>query len=35
VKRCNGSWCLVAGQGFDGWVGQQLLWGVYPNEKID
>ena len=35
VKRCNGSWCRISGEGFDGWIEQQRLWGVYPNEKID
>ena len=35
VKRCNGSWCRIAGSHFDGWVVQQQLWGVYPNEKIE
>jgi SH3-like domain-containing protein len=35
VKRCTGTWCRVVGTGFDGWVGQEHLWGVYPNEKFD
>jgi SH3-like domain-containing protein len=35
VKKCNGSWCRISGEGFDGWIQQQHLWGVYPNEKID
>jgi SH3-like domain-containing protein len=35
VKRCNGGWCRVFGQGFDGWVSQERLWGVYPDEKVD
>ena len=35
VKRCNAAWCRVTGQGFDGWVPQERLWGVYPNEKVD
>ncbi len=35
VKRCDGGWCRVAGQNFDGWVPQERLWGVYPNEKLD
>jgi len=35
VKRCNGSWCRVTGVGYDGWVAQERLWGVYPNEKVD
>ena len=35
VKRCDGKWCRVAGSDFDGWVPQERLWGVYPNEKVD
>lgn len=35
VKRCNGAWCRVVGGGFDGWIEQERLWGVYPNERID
>src|SRR5262245_55662574 len=35
VKRCNGNWCRVFGQGFDGWISQERLWGVYPDEKVD
>ena len=35
VKRCTGSWCRIAGEGFDGWIAQERLWGVYPNEKLD
>jgi SH3-like domain-containing protein len=35
VKRCDGKWCRVAGSAFDGWVPQERLWGVYPNEKVD
>jgi SH3-like domain-containing protein len=35
VKRCTGSWCRIAGAGFDGWVVQEQLWGVYPNEQVD
>ena len=35
VKRCTGTWCLIAGDGFEGWVEQHDLWGVYPDEKID
>ena len=35
VKKCTGSWCRISGDGFDGWIEQQKLWGVYPNEKID
>lgn len=35
VKRCDGQWCRVIGRQFDGWVPQERLWGVYPNEKVD
>jgi SH3-like domain-containing protein len=35
VKRCDGKWCRVIGTSFDGWVPQERLWGVYPNEKVD
>jgi SH3-like domain-containing protein len=35
VKHCTGTWCRVVGEGFDGWVEQSRLWGVYPDEKID
>ena len=35
VKRCNVAWCRMTGQGFDGWVRQERLWGVYPNEKVE
>src|SRR3954452_7254713 len=35
VKRCTGNWCRLVGSGFDGWVVQEQLWGVYPNEKVE
>ena len=35
IKRCNGHWCRFMGIGFDGWIEQDRLWGVYPNEKIE
>jgi SH3-like domain-containing protein len=35
VKRCNGDWCRITGEGFDGWIQQDRLWGVYPKEPID
>ena len=35
VKRCNGNWCRLTGDGFDGWIEQSRLWGVYPNETIE
>jgi SH3-like domain-containing protein len=35
VKRCTGAWCRVSGDGYDGWIEQDRLWGVYPNEKVE
>jgi SH3-like domain-containing protein len=35
VKKCGGGWCRIAGNGFDGWIQQERLWGVYANEKVD
>src|SRR6266513_1372127 len=29
VKKCASGWCRVIGNGFDGWIEQQRLWGVY------
>ena len=34
VRSCDGAWCLVYGDGFKGYIEQDKLWGVYPNEKI-
>jgi SH3-like domain-containing protein len=35
VKRCGDNWCRITGQGFDGWIEQERLWGVYPGETVD
>jgi len=35
VRECSGRWCRIEGAGFDGWIEQHRLWGVYPNEKVD
>jgi SH3-like domain-containing protein len=35
VKLCTGTWCQISGEGFDGWIEQNELWGVYPDEKIE
>ena len=35
VKRCDSGWCFISGRGFDGYIAQVRLWGVYPNEKVD
>jgi SH3-like domain-containing protein len=35
VKSCTGKWCHLVGSGFDGWIEQNELWGVYPDEKFE
>ena len=35
VRRCVSGWCHIAGSGFDGWIEQQRLWGVYADEKVE
>jgi SH3-like domain-containing protein len=35
VKHCTGAWCEISGEGFNGWIAQNELWGVYPNEKFE
>lgn len=34
VDQCTGRWCRISGQGFEGWLQQDRLWGVYPGERI-
>jgi SH3-like domain-containing protein len=35
VRGCDGTWCRITGEGFDGYISQSDVWGVYPNEKIE
>jgi len=40
VKECSGAWCRVAvvmdgARDLDGFIRQDRLWGVYPDEKIE
>ena len=35
VKKCLTGWCRVTGNGFDGWIEQQRLWGVYADERVE
>lgn len=35
IKTCDGAWCEIYGEGFDGYIQQNDLWGVYPHERID
>ena len=35
VKKCDGQWCRIYGDGFDGYEPQNNLWGVYPGEHVE
>ncbi len=40
VKQCGGAWCRIIvpqtdGRDLDGYIRQDRLWGVYPNEKVE
>lgn len=35
VKKCDGKFCRLVGEGFDGYVQQSQLFGVYPDEKVE
>lgn len=35
VRSCAGSWCRVTVGDHEGFVRQDRLWGVYPNERVD
>lgn len=38
VKSCSGNWCSAVAQGsgaIEGFVRQDRLWGVYPDERVE
>jgi SH3-like domain-containing protein len=35
VRVCSGDWCRIRGEGFDGWMPQERLFGVYPKEQVE
>jgi SH3-like domain-containing protein len=35
VEKCADEWCEVSAGGYDGFVEQSNLWGVYPGEPVD
>ena len=35
IRSCDRSWCRVSGEGYDGFIKQTDLWGVYPNETVE
>ncbi len=35
LLECQNSWCRISVQDIDGWILQNLLWGVGPNEVLN
>ncbi len=35
IGGCSGDWCELTAGGYDGFVEQSQLWGVYPGEDVD
>ncbi|MFA6967466.1 SH3 domain-containing protein [Bosea sp. (in: a-proteobacteria)] len=35
VASCANSWCRISIANTEGYLKQERLWGVYPNEKVD
>lgn len=35
IENCQGQWCQVASQGYDGWAERKFLWGIYDTEDFD
>ncbi len=35
VQRCTGKWCEFSVKSYNGWLQQEMVWGVYPGEKIE
>lgn len=35
LEKCDGVWCQVDADGYDGWLRRDEVWGVYPDEKVE
>lgn len=35
LEACEAGWCRIRGSGFDGWITDENLWGVYPDEVVE
>ncbi len=35
VRSCDGKWCRIDASGFEGFIDQAMLWGVYPGEQVN
>jgi len=35
IEKCDGLWCRIEAGGVSGFINQDLVWGVYPDETIN
>jgi SH3-like domain-containing protein len=35
ARSCDGTWCRVTAERLDGFLRQEVMWGVYPGERFD
>lgn len=35
IGRCEGAWCRVRSEGYEGWAERKFLWGIYDSEDFD
>ena len=35
IHICGQNWCEIDAFGYTGWIEQENLWGVYPNEEVE
>jgi SH3-like domain-containing protein len=35
VQECDGAWCRIYMGDISGYIGQELVWGAYPGEKVN
>ncbi|MCC6734713.1 MAG: SH3 domain-containing protein [Bauldia sp.] len=35
IDECDNGWCRLVDPRFNGWIEQTLLWGTYPNERVE
>jgi SH3-like domain-containing protein len=35
IESCDGSWCFLTTDDYEGYAAQAELWGVYPGEVVD
>ena len=35
IKSCDGTWCRIVANGYDGYVDQNMIWGAYPGEALN